>query len=58
MKTLKYIVEITMPKGDDISAQWLEDLIQQDCDVEDEGRQKVVVKKIEESVLASLLLYH
>jgi len=52
MKTLKYIVEITMLQGDDISAQWLEDLIQSDCDVEDKGRQKVVVKKIEESVLA------
>ena len=43
MKKQRYIVEIEMPDGDFISAGWLIDLIQTDCNVEDEGRMKVTV---------------
>ena len=45
MKKQRYIVEIEMPDGDFISAGWLKDLIQTDCDVEDEGRKKVTVQE-------------
>lgn len=45
MKKQRYIVEIEMSDGDFISAGWLKDLIQTDCDVEDEGRQKVTVQE-------------
>lgn len=45
MKKQRYIVEIEMPDGDFISAGWLKDLIQTDCDVEDEGRKKVIVQE-------------
>ena len=46
MKTQKYIVTIEIPDGDMISPGWIKDLIQADCDVEDEGRQKVSVEEI------------
>ena len=45
MKTEKYIVEIEMPEGDDVSSLWVEDVLQTDADVEDEGRWKVTVKE-------------
>ena len=45
MKKQRYIVEIEMPDGDFISADWLKDLIQADCDVEDESRKKVTVQE-------------
>lgn len=45
MKKQQYIVEIEMPDGDFISAGWLKDLIQQDCDNEqNKGRQTVSVR--------------
>jgi len=50
MKKQRYIVEIEMPEGDFISAGWLKDLIQADCDVEDSGRQKVEVKELENTL--------
>lgn len=46
MKKQRYIVEIEMPDGDFISAGWLKALIQTDCNVENEGRQKVTVQEI------------
>ena len=46
MKKQRYIVEIEMPDGDFIFAGWLKDLIQTDCDVEDEGRKKITVQEI------------
>lgn len=49
MKTQKYIVTIEMPDGDMISSGWLKDLIQGDCDVEDEGRDKVSVEEVSTS---------
>ena len=49
MKKQRYIVEIEMPDGDFISAEWLKDLIQKDCDVEDEGREKITVQVQETS---------
>lgn len=52
MKKQRYIVEIEMPDGDMVSAQWLKDIIQTDCDVEDESRKKVTVQ---ETFLASNL---
>lgn len=45
MKKQQYIVEIEMPDGDFISVGWLKDLIQTDCDSEDENRQKVTVQE-------------
>ena len=45
MKKQRYIVEIEMPDGDFISAEWLKDLIQTDCNLEDEGRNKVTVQE-------------
>lgn len=48
MKTQKYIVEIEMPDGDYISAGWLQDLIECDCNVEDKRRHKVSVKEVSE----------
>lgn len=45
MKKQRYIVEIEMPDGDFISAGWLKDIIQTDCDVEDESRKKVTVQE-------------
>lgn len=45
MKKQRYIVEIEMPDGDFISAGWLKDLIQTDCDVKDEDRNKVTVQE-------------
>lgn len=45
MKKQRYIVEIEMPNGDFISAGWLKELIQTDCDVEDESRKKVTVQE-------------
>lgn len=47
MKTQRFIVEIEMPEGDMVSSGWLKDLIQEDCDVEDAGRQKVVVREVQ-----------
>lgn len=45
MKKQTFIVEIEMPDGDFISAGWLKDLIQQDCDNEqNDGRQTVSVR--------------
>lgn len=45
MKTQRYLVEITMPDNDIISATYLQDLIQNELDFEgNEGRDKVVVK--------------
>ena len=46
MKIQKYIVTIEMPDGDMISPGWLKDLIQGDCDAEDENRSKVFVEEI------------
>jgi len=46
MKKQRFIVEIEMPDGDFISAEWLKDLIQCDCDTEDSDRQKVEVKEL------------
>lgn len=45
MKKQRYIVEIEMPDGDFISAGLIKDIIQTDCDVEDEGRMKVIVQE-------------
>lgn len=45
MKKERYIVEIEMPCGDAISALYIQDIIQSDCDIEEEGRCKVVVKE-------------
>ena len=45
MKIEKYIVEIEMPEGDGVSSLWVEDVLQTDADVEDEGRWKVTVKE-------------
>lgn len=45
MKKEKYIVEIEMPDGDGASSTYICDVIQCDCDVEDEGRWKVSVKE-------------
>ena len=46
MKKIKYLVTIEMPDGDMISPGWIQELIQADCDVENEGRQKVLVEEI------------
>ena len=46
MKKQRYIVEIEMPDGDYISAEWLKEVILSDCSVEDPGRQKVEVKEL------------
>ena len=54
MKKQRYIVEIEMPDGDFISAEWLKDLIQKDCDVEDEGREKITVQVQETSLPSNL----
>lgn len=48
MKTQKYLVEIEMPDGDFVGAGWIEELIEFDCNTEDEGRCKVSVKEIKE----------
>ena len=45
MKKERYIVEIEMPDGDGASSTYICDVIQCDCDVEDEGRWKVSVKE-------------
>ena len=45
MKKEKYIVEIEMPDGDAASSTYIRDVIQNDCDIEDEGRWKVSVKE-------------
>jgi len=56
MKKERYIVEIEMPEGDAASSMYIHDVIQSDCDIEDEGRWKVSVKEYwkptEEQVLA------
>lgn len=46
MKTQKYLVTIEMPDGDMISPGWIREIIQDDCDFEDKGRQKVSVEEI------------
>ena len=47
MKKQIYIVEIDMPDGDFVSSGWLQDLIQQDLDLEeDKNRQTVSVREI------------
>ncbi len=48
MRTQKYIVEIEMPDGDYIGAHFIQDAIQDMCDVEDEGRVWVKVKEIKD----------
>lgn len=50
MKNLEYKVTITMPKCDSLGngEEYLQELIQSDFDVEDEGRWKVEVKELEE----------
>lgn len=50
MKKIKYEVTITMPKCDFLGngEEYLQELIQSDFDVEDEGRWKVEVKELEE----------
>lgn len=45
MKKERYIVEIEMPDGDASSSMYIQDVIQSDCDIEDEGRWKVSVKE-------------
>jgi hypothetical protein len=55
MKIQKYIVTIEMPDGDMISSGWLKDLIQTDCNIEDEGRDKVFVEELSEPELPSNL---
>ena len=45
MKKERYIVEIEMPDGDSASSMYIHDVIQDDCDIEDEGRWKVSVKE-------------
>ena len=45
MKKERYIVEIEMPNGDGASSTYIHDVIQSDCDIEDEGRWKVSVKE-------------
>ena len=45
MKKEKYIVEIEMPDGDTASSMYIHDVIQSDCDIEDEDRWKVSVKE-------------
>lgn len=48
MRTQKYIVEIEMPDGDYIGASFIQDAIQDMCDIEDEGRDRITVKEIKE----------
>lgn len=50
MKKIKYEVTITMPKCDLLGngENYLQELIQSDFDIEDEGRWKVEVKELEE----------
>lgn len=50
MKTQKYLITIEMPDGDMISPSWIQELIQADCNVEDKGRQKVLVEEIKPEV--------
>jgi hypothetical protein len=45
MKKEKYIIEIEMPDGDSASSTYIRDVIQSDCDIEDEGRWKISVKE-------------
>lgn len=45
MKKERYIVEIEMPDGDCASSTYIHEVIQSDCDIEDEGRWKVSVKE-------------
>ena len=45
MKKERYIVEIEMPDGDVASSTYIHDVIQSDCDIEDEDRWKVSVKE-------------
>ena len=45
MKKERYVVEIEMPDGDAASSTYIHDVIQNDCDIEDEGRWKVSVKE-------------
>ena len=45
MKTKVFEVRVTMPDGDGLSATWLQDFIQGDLDIEDEGRDKVEVSE-------------
>ena len=45
MKKERYIVEIEMPDGDAASSTYIHDVIQSDCDIEDEDRWKVSVKE-------------
>lgn len=51
MKTQKYIVTIEMPDGNMISSEWLKDLIESDCCIEeeDEGRFSISVEEISTS---------
>lgn len=51
MKIERYIVEIEMPDGDIVSPGWLEDLVQADLDVEDEGRARVSVRAVKDLAL-------
>ena len=48
MKIQKYIVEIEMPDGDYIGTSFIQDAIQDMCDIDDEGRDRVTVKEITE----------
>lgn len=50
MKKIKYEVTITMPECDFLGngEKYLQELIQSDFDIEDEGRWKVEVKELEE----------
>lgn len=51
MKKIEYKVTITMPKCDFLGdgEKYLQELIQSDFDIEDKGRWKVEVKKLEEN---------
>lgn len=51
MKKIKYEVTITMPKCDFLGngEKYLQELIQDDFDIEDKGRWRVDVRKLEEN---------
>lgn len=60
MKKIVYKVTITMPKCDSLGdgEKDLQELIQSDFDMEDEGRWKVEVKKLEEEKMSDYGFYY
>lgn len=54
MKKERYIVEIEMPDGDASSSMYIQDIIQTDCDIENEGRWKVFVKEQQQLINSAM----